>query len=339
MTADCSIEELSRLIAVDIPILERAVANGLLRPRDGRHPPRFSRAEAGLVADYSAIPRLLGRVRRDSRNDYVGRYIGPEDFEQKNRYILPFRGCWLVTDGGRQRGADGRWPSFHYYLAPCVRWAWDFCVIHPDEFDQCRAGMPVAEMLRLRFRRGQEPGKPDCALSEPGAAVPFREILNPDATDSRLHYLYGADVLAPAPGVILDRRGRADAEGFVAGAHSPDDGSFLIRHDGGEFSQIAHVLGETIAVRPGQRVERGEFLCRAGFKHAFLPHLHWAVWDSWHPVFAQALPVRIAACEVYRDGRFVAGHDVWCERGLLVRNGGAPGDAISLNTERPWERH
>ncbi|MBI5724471.1 MAG: M23 family metallopeptidase [Planctomycetes bacterium] len=326
-TEDISVEELSAKIGIPVHILDRAIENGLLLPRNNRQPFVFTREEIALISDWAAVPKLLSRIRRDGNGEYVGRYIGPDDYGQKNRYILPFEGCWLVTDGGKLRTAKGRMRSFDYYMAPCVRWAWDFCAIHPDDYGKCHVGMPIIEMLRLRFRRGQEPNIPDYDHSEPGDEHEFRKILNPEALDNKRHYLYEVDLVAPARGVIMTRKSLLDDPSFVERieflrdrGEDDDHEGFMIKHDNDEYSQFAHVLGRTIAVRPGQQVEQGEFLCKAGGKHCFMPHLHWAVWDNWHPILAQGLPIRISNCMAYRENQFVAENNVWLERGMLVKN-------------------
>lgn len=93
----------------------------------------------------------------------------------------------------------------------------------------------------------------------------------------------------------------------------------MIDHGNNEFSQVAHVLARTIIVKPGQKVKRSQFLCKAGGKQ-FMPHLHWRVWDSWNPLFAQSLPITISECFVYENGTFIKRDNVWLERGLLVKN-------------------
>ena len=326
-TGDLSIEDAAAQLGLPCRLLERAVENGLLLPKNGRPPWSFTRQEIDLVGNYDSLPTLLSRIRRDADGDCLGRYIGPDEFIQQNQYILPFGGCWLVSDGGKLRTAKGRMRSFDYYIAPCVRWAWDFGVIHSADYGKCHEGMTIAEMLRLRFRKGQVADTPDYAHSEPGDEQEFRQVLNPQALDNTLHYLYEVKLIAPAPGVIMTRQGRLhdpafgeQVEGLRARGEDDDHEGFLIDHGKDEFSQFSHVLGRTLAVRPGQKVERGEFLCKAGGKHRFMTHLHWAIWDSSNPLLAQGVPVRISACQVYRNGQFVLENEVWLERGMLVRN-------------------
>jgi len=96
----------------------------------------------------------------------MGKFIEPGAYAQKNRYILPFKGCWLVTDGGRETAPNGRIRQSHFYMAPCVRWAWDFGVVHPDDRTKCHMGMSRTELLALRFRKGKAEGSPDFEFSE-----------------------------------------------------------------------------------------------------------------------------------------------------------------------------
>jgi len=322
-----SIQDLAEMLKIPVPLLERAVENGLLIPTEPVAPYFFSKEEVEQMGNWAAIPQLLSRVKRDPNGDYVGRHIGPDEYVQQNRYILPFEGCWLVTDGGKLRTSQGRMRSFDYYMAPCIRWAWDFCAIAPEDYDKCYPGMSVSEMLRLRFRREQKENVPDYAHSEPEEPNEFRKVLNPEALESSLHYLYKVNLVAPAAGTILTRQGHREDPAFKqridflrTNAEDDDHEGFMIDHGNGEFSQISHVLGRTIRVLPGQQVEQGDFLCKAGARHAFMSHLHWAVWDHWHPVLAQGLPIRISACMVYEKGGFQEKEKVWLERGMLVKN-------------------
>lgn len=324
-----SIESIARRIHVPVNLIERAVDLGLAVPATTQTPYHFSDDEVTQWLNWDGVGRLIQqRLKRNDRGEYLGRFIEPGDYESKNQYILPFDGTWLVTDGGAARADNGWIRQNHYYMAPCIRWAWDFCVIHPDDYDKCYPGMSTSDLLALRFRKGQEENTPDFRMSEPWEEEEYRESIHPDSSDTRANYCYGLNIIAPADGIITTRMGAIDDPEFsntvkrAQDTDSDEQFDFMISHRNGEYSQVAHVLAKSVKVVPGQEVKQGTLLCGAGGK-AFMPHLHWGVWDSWHPLFAQALPSTISKCLVYQNGAFVKKENVWLERGILVKNNSA----------------
>jgi hypothetical protein len=321
-----SIEQASKGIHVPEDLIKRAVKNGLAIPVKTEEPYFFTKEEIDGWKDYNGVGRFIqSRLKRTEQKEYLGQFIEPGEYMTRNAFILPFQGPWLVTDGGKEKTHDGHMRSCHYYIAPCIRWAWDLSVVSPLDYGKCRIGMSVEELLRLRFREGQKENTPDYEMSEPWEDNEYRKILNGDASKTETHYCYEIDIIAPADGVVMTRDGSLSDPSFTSEvnaakqAHDNRQMSFMIDHDQSEFSQIAHILARTVAVKPGEKVKRGQFLCKAGGQQ-FMPHLHWGVWDSWHPLFAQSLPISISACLVYENGDFVRKTNVWLERGMLVKN-------------------
>jgi len=93
----------------------------------------------------------------------------------------------------------------------------------------------------------------------------------------------GVAVLAAAPGrVRAVRDGMPDVSVREAGAASvagrEAGNSVVIDHSDGWETQYAHLRRGSVAVRPGQRVERGQKLGLAGLSgHTEFPHLHFEV--------------------------------------------------------------
>lgn len=93
----------------------------------------------------------------------------------------------------------------------------------------------------------------------------------------------GVAVLAAAPGrVRAVRDGMADASvretgpGAVAGREAGN--AVVIDHGDGWVTQYAHMRGGSVAVRPGEQVERGQKLGLAGLSgNTEFPHLHFEV--------------------------------------------------------------
>ena len=321
-----SIIDASKEANVPVDLIERAVRNNFAVPIERKEPYRFSADEVAKWSHFDSMPSLIeNRLQRDTKNEYRGRYIEPDEYSPRNSYILPFDQCWLVSDGGKSRTSERRVLSHHYYIAPCVRWSWDFVIIHPNDFNKSRVGFSTADLLRLRFRKGQREGTPDYAVSEPWEKDEYRKAVGLDSAKTSDHFCCGMDIISPAEGVIVTRGGlRQDLEfeEHIESAREAGDDrglSFMIDHGNNEISQIAHILARTVAVKPGEKVEQGQVLCKAGAKQ-FMPHLHWGVWDNWHPLFAQSLPITISACLAYENGQFVEKQDVWLERGMLVGN-------------------
>ncbi len=88
----------------------------------------------------------------------------------------------------------------------------------------------------------------------------------------------GTDVYAARSGIVFEVattnfRGGMEAEQFAASANL-----VRIMHDDGTHAVYAHLNWNTIRVRPGDRVERGEYIAdsgNTGFSSG--PHLHFAV--------------------------------------------------------------
>lgn len=322
-----SIEEASKRINVPVDIIERGVLNGFAIPIENKKPYYFLEEEISKWKNDDDLGEVIeSRLKRKDNNEYIGKFIEPGEYKTKNKYVLPFKECWLVSDGGRERTPEGKMRSAHFYGAPCIRWAWDFMIINSDDYHKCHIGMSIKQLLNLRGRRGQKENSPDYDISEPWEK-PFRKkVLNQDALNPKDHFLHGIDIISPADGVVISRRDGSQKdpifEAQVEEAKKKNDNrqiSFMIDHGNNEVSQFAHVIARTVAIKPGRKVKQGEFICKAGGGH-MTPHLHWAVWDNWHPLLAQGLPITISECMVYEKGEFITKKEIWLERGMLVKN-------------------
>ncbi len=324
-----SLDAAAKLVKAEPAIIRRAVANGLAVPLEEGEPFSFTEEEVRGWIDPSKRWELLGaRMRRGPHGAFVGQFVEPGEYRQRNRYILPFTGCWLNIDGGNLQTADGRIRNTHYYCEPWFRWSSDFTVIAPDDYPKCRRGMTDQQIMSLRHRRGQNESAPDFERSE-SETYPFDswgKTLNPQGIENQLGFLYEMDVIAPADGIFMTRQGATEDRQFneyiasLAKNKQDDELGFLLDHGKGELSQIGHVLGRTLEVRPGQRVRQGQVICKAGGRTNGMPHLHWAVRDNWNDYLACTLPITIAECLVYAGETFETRRDVWLEKGMLVKN-------------------
>lgn len=88
----------------------------------------------------------------------------------------------------------------------------------------------------------------------------------------------GTDIFAARDGIVFD----VAASNFRAGLDVERDGPSAnvvrILHDDGTYAIYAHLNTNTIRVRPGDRVERGEYIADSGNTgYSTGPHLHFAV--------------------------------------------------------------
>jgi hypothetical protein len=131
------------------------------------------------------------------------------------------------------------------------------------------------------------------------------------------YYCYDEPVLAPADGVVVDvfesdlEPGRGG--GFSHPLKRSVVGNFVtIRHAESEYSTLVHLVPGSIAVEPGDRVERGEQIGRCGHSgNSAEPHLHFQMQD--HPAFelAAGLPIAFDDIEVETPGTDVTKTADW----------------------------
>lgn len=88
----------------------------------------------------------------------------------------------------------------------------------------------------------------------------------------------GTDIMAARGGIVFDIAASNFAGGLDPERDGPNANVVRILHDDGTYAIYAHLNTNTIRVRPGDRVERGEYIAdsgNTGFSSG--PHLHFAV--------------------------------------------------------------
>lgn len=125
------------------------------------------------------------------------------------------------------------------------------------------------------------------------------------------YYCYDEPVLAPADGTVVDAS-ESDPEANHGGGLShllkrDIRGNYVvIQHAPDEYSSLVHLVPGSVAVEPGDHVERGQQIGRCGHSgNSSEPHLHFQVQD--HPNFATA-----ASLPITFDG--VETESPWLER-------------------------
>ncbi|WP_245799226.1 M23 family metallopeptidase [Virgibacillus siamensis] len=107
------------------------------------------------------------------------------------------------------------------------------------------------------------------------------------------YYAFGEEVVAPSSGKVIQVV--EDIKDNIPGemnAKQPLGNHVIIEHENGEYSLLAHFKENSISVKAGDHVERGELLGLCGNSgNSSEPHIHFQVMDS--PYFFQGNSVRI----------------------------------------------
>ncbi|AEH36279.1 M23 family metallopeptidase [Halopiger xanaduensis] len=112
------------------------------------------------------------------------------------------------------------------------------------------------------------------------------------------YYCFGEPILAPADGVVVSTRNDHRDYHRTNGWMDPLQRSILgnhvvIDHENGEYSVLAHLQQGSVAVEPGERVERGQQIARCGNSgNTTEPHLHFHLQDRSSFFLGMGLPIR-----------------------------------------------
>jgi murein DD-endopeptidase MepM/ murein hydrolase activator NlpD len=207
-------------------------------------------AGKAIVARNDYYAPLLLEVELSAVRDAVGATGG------RISVVLPPRREMLVATIPASRA--GIAPSFTYRTA--------FSLGDPE------AQHDSAALYRLPFGDG---------LRFPVTQAPGGAVLTHNTPDTKHAIDFGMPAGTP---VVAARAGRVMQVVQHHGAGRPDpaylDKANLVRivHDDGTWADYAHLQRASARVRPGQRVEAGEFLALSGNSgFTFGPHLHFAV--------------------------------------------------------------
>jgi murein DD-endopeptidase MepM/ murein hydrolase activator NlpD len=125
----------------------------------------------------------------------------------------------------------------------------------------------------------------------PPDAITHRDAASRNALDIAMPV--GTAVHAARAGVVIDVAARHFRSGLAA--QNMEDANFVqVMHDDGTNAVYAHLQLDTVRVRPGQRVSRGEYLANSGntgFSSG--PHLHFVVLRN-VGLRSESLPVTFA---------------------------------------------
>lgn len=112
------------------------------------------------------------------------------------------------------------------------------------------------------------------------------------------YYCYGKEVLAPADGEVIEAvcnypDSHITADGKVGCiAHDIRGNHLLLRHAEGEYSLLAHLKPDSIRVKIGDRVQRGQCIALCGNSgNSSEPHLHFQIQNGVSFFTSAGLPV------------------------------------------------
>ena len=164
-----------------------------------------------------------------------------------------------------------------------------------------------------------------------------------DVGNPNHYYCYGKEILAPADGEVIEvgsghpdslisKNGQIDCS-----AHDLRGNHILIRHAEGEYSLMAHLQPDSIRVRKGDMVRRGQWIaCCGNSGNSSEPHLHFQLQDGESffnsaglpiefeeisaaptPKYASFDPRPLTADDELEKKYITRGQRVWNERGRI----------------------
>jgi murein DD-endopeptidase MepM/ murein hydrolase activator NlpD len=123
-------------------------------------------------------------------------------------------------------------------------------------------------------------------------------------SDPSSYTIYGRDVLAVADApvvAVIDGLPDQPPGKMLSGIaiEEADGNSIVLDLGGGCYALYAHLRAGSIAVKPGDRVKRGQAIAHVGNSgNTLAPHLHFHVMDTPSPLAANGLPYAIDAFQV-----------------------------------------
>lgn len=118
---------------------------------------------------------------------------------------------------------------------------------------------------------------------------------NPYAVDFKMPL--GTPVHAAREGVVVGFFAKSDKGGPIESL-APYSNYVFIRHDDRTIAAYHHLQKNSIVVRIGQKVERGQMIARSGSSgFSFAPHLHFEVFKTKNGTEKESLPIKFQTKE------------------------------------------
>lgn len=123
-------------------------------------------------------------------------------------------------------------------------------------------------------------------------------LVHGDPSDVHSYPDYGADVMAVADGTVVDTLDTLDnqvpgrlPDPRTINIHNVDGNHIVLDLGNGFFAFYAHLQKDSVLVKPGQRVKRGQVLAKLGNTgNTSGPHLHFHIMDSPSVLGSNGLP-------------------------------------------------
>ncbi|GIP17877.1 M23 family metallopeptidase [Paenibacillus montaniterrae] len=131
-----------------------------------------------------------------------------------------------------------------------------------------------------------------------------------DPTHNESYYAFGAEVLAPAGGVVVEVvDGIEDNIPGQMNEQQPAGNIVVIEHQNGEFSELAHFKKDSIVVQVGDTVKAGQLLGECGNSgNSSEPHIHFQVYKKNEDSSGLVIPVAFADGKEWVRGELAAGN-------------------------------
>ncbi|HEX4954207.1 MAG TPA: M23 family metallopeptidase [Thermoanaerobaculia bacterium] len=190
--------------------------------------------------------------------------------QSPNQYWLPVKGHWVAAAG----------PSLHSHhrWSTIQEFAFDFIRFGADGLTHSGDGSKLGQFYAY--------GQPVSAIGE-GVVVAAVDGL-PEADANLQQPGEAAEAYAQR---VMQSQQVLLAKGFAAilGNH------VIVEHPGKEFSYYVHLQPGSVAVKPGDRLGRGQLLGKVGHSgNSTEPHLHFHLADGPDPGTSRSLPVSFA---------------------------------------------
>ncbi|MCL2170556.1 MAG: M23 family metallopeptidase [Defluviitaleaceae bacterium] len=118
-----------------------------------------------------------------------------------------------------------------------------------------------------------------------------------DKTALDSYFCYGADIIAPADGVIVKSvahhpDSRVDGEKAHCDANDILGNHLIIDHGGGEFSLIGHLAPNSLTATAGEWVQQGQIIAKCGNSgNTSMPHIHFQLQAGKGAFLSAGLPI------------------------------------------------
>lgn len=168
------------------------------------------------------------------------------EYKTKSKIYLPFKGTWIVANGGRDAGMNNH--------------------ISPDE----------------------------SAPSNQTYAYDFVKDYTGEGKELSDYEAFGQEVISPADGIVdqvID--GNRDVPIGETDWDVVTGNMVMIDHENGEYSVLAHFKYDSIKVKVGDKVKRGDLLGLCGNTgNTSEPHIHYHLQDNPVMYKASGLPIQ-----------------------------------------------